>query len=239
MDGRAQVSRLTPETFEEKFSQTGFFITLGHQMARGQKSSGRTSVPWVPFAVSGRRSSFAPKRPIRRPSTDIGALLKKAFLLLSVFLPFFLLSACEKEPSASEIAKSRLESFQGFLRTKNSMGLMGVLTESSRRFVPALLKKTPGELAPILLSVKKEGIRIEALMRDPNPGAVVPKGTFVLVKEDGEWRVDLVATAGANSHEVALPGNSTRIVPSRLSKKQLDEAKRIFEASYKRSSGSK
>ncbi len=161
--------------------------------------------------------------------------MKKAFLLL----PFFLISACDQGPSASEIAKARLESFQDFLRTKNAIGLMGVLTESSRRFVPALLKKTPGKLAPVLLSTKQDGTRIEALMKDPNPGAIVSKGTYVLAKEDGEWRIDLVATAGANSHEVALPGNSTRIVPTRLSKKKFEEAKRLFEASYKRSSGSK
>jgi hypothetical protein len=125
------------------------------------------------------------------------------------------------------------------LRSKNGMGLMEILTEASRRFVPALLKKTPGKLPPLLLSVKQEGSRIEAEMRDPNPGAVVRKGTFILVKEDGEWRIDLLATAGINSREVALPGNSTRIVPARLSKKKLEEAKRLFEASYKRSSGSR
>ncbi|GEM_PF-3024797 len=172
---------------------------------------------------------------IRRESTTQGVLLKIILLLL----PFFLFAGCERENSAAEIASTRLESFQGLLRKKDGLGLMGILTESSRRFVPALLKKTPGEQAPLLLSVKRNGSRIEARMRDPNPGAIVPEGTFILVKEDGEWRIDLVATAGANSHEVALPGNSTRIVPTRLSKKKLEEARRIFEASYRRSSGSK
>ena len=35
-------------------------------------------------------------------------------------------------------------------------------------------------------------------------------GTYVLVREDGDWRVDLVETAGLNSREVALPGPSMK-----------------------------
>ncbi len=161
--------------------------------------------------------------------------MKKAVIL------FFLLifGACGGGPTADQIAASRLRAFQESLRAKDGMRLMGILTESSRRFVPALLRKTPGALPPVLLSAKREDSRIEALVRDPNPGATVSEGIYILAKEDGEWRIDLVATGGANSREKALPGPSTRIVPARISRKRMEEARRLFEASYKRSSGSK
>jgi hypothetical protein len=85
-----------------------------------------------------------------------------------------------------------------------------------------------------LLELEIEGSRATLAVRDPNPDAAAPGGDFVMRREDGRWRVDLIATAGKSARQRQLPGGGFRVTQTGLDPKTRFEAARAMEARYRR-----
>ncbi len=163
-------------------------------------------------------------------------LLPLLALLFSVLLP----SSCGQEqvlPSTRAIQK--LQAFKVCVAKGDKAGMIPLLTLQSRNVVSALPRKgNPDQPFEILKSWSKSPSEIRLQVRDPDPEAQNRTGTYVVVKEQGNWRIDLVATAGLNSEEVRLPGPSHRLVHKPMSdtrlREQVRQARRLMEASASR-----
>ena len=127
------------------------------------------------------------------------------------------LGACAGDDPAAEC----LARFRQAIAQRDSKAARACVTSASRRFV-AKLPDTKGT-APLEVVRRRQpyASRVELVVRDPHPDAQFSEGTFVVVREDGHWRIDLVETAGANLLETTLPGPSKpRFVPMPLTTAQ-------------------
>lgn len=147
---------------------------------------------------------------------------------LTLLLP----SSCADPALAA--AEDSLHRFHRALAQGDRGATRDSVTRGSRPYVRALPKLADASEPLRVVARRRENARVYLDVRDENPGAAVREGTYVVAKEHGEWRVDLILTAGANSHEEALPGPPTRIVPTDLHGEALLEAKRQMAENARR-----
>ena len=159
---------------------------------------------------------------------------------LLLLLSLCLWTSCGKqEPGPREQAIARLQAFKVCVAKGDRAGMVPLLSLQSRNVVEALPRKgridQPFE---VLDSWSRSPSEVRVQVRDPDVSAQNRVGTYVVVKEGGQWRIDLVATAGLNSEEFKLPGPSHRLVPKPMSGAQLREqvrrARQLIEASASR-----
>src|SRR5688572_29223850 len=141
------------------------------------------------------------KKTNRRPRTIAGLT---ALSLLGILY----LVAPKDEEGALAIA--RFDQWLSALRTGDRDGMRRLTTFESRAYVDALPLGRAGALPPEIAVHQLQRGRAVLRVKDRNPDAVAADGFFVLAREDGEWRVDLMETAGRNAREVDLPGAPTR-----------------------------
>ena len=148
--------------------------------------------------------------------------------LLAMFLP--------RENPEELRAQARFERFVEALCEGRRSSLRWLVTEECAPYVQHMgeLGRAKGKKPLELLSLELDGSRALARVRDPNPGAAAPEGEFVLVREGGEWKVDLIATAGRGARQQELPGSGFRVTQTGLSEKERFEAARAMEAKYRR-----
>lgn len=130
---------------------------------------------------------------------------------------------------------SRFRLWHQALARGDRPALARLMTEKSRAYLDHLPERSSSRHDARILEARREGSRVYLRVRDESPRAEVAEGTFVVVREDGEWRVDLLATAGRNSRETDIPGKApTRVVPVRLPEWRRRKAAAMFEARYRR-----
>ncbi len=152
------------------------------------------------------------------------------FLAILLLLP---LAACGN--AAFDQAEACLARFHSALVRGDAGAVRAELTDSSKRFVQALPKRLDSANQPLrVVHKRRDHSRIYLEVRDDNPGAKNPEGTYVVVKSGGVWRIDLLATAGKNNHVVWNKGPAQRWVPAALTSKQRARAQRAVEASHRR-----
>lgn len=147
----------------------------------------------------------------------------------SLTLALLPLAACGGDPDL-RAATATLRRFHRALVDRDLAALRDSLARGSRHF--ARLLPAPGNRSsrPLeILRARRENSRFYLEVRDENAGAAVREGTYVVVKESGDWRVDLVETAGHNAREHALPGSPTRLVPASLNRRQLEATRRALQ----------
>ena len=138
--------------------------------------------------------------------------LARALTLLSLAL-----AGCGPAPRAEDEVLARFEAFETALRADDVEALFDLVTRDS---LPALEAIQPG-------AARRRGpLRVDSVdLRDPSRGEVQAceedgdGATFVLVREAGTWRIDLVESV-ATTHGT-VPGEPS-ITPSGLEPAQID-----------------
>lgn len=144
-----------------------------------------------------------------------------------------LLSACVvlvacagEEARRGSAAMATVTAFETALRSGDRGELRRLVTAESRQAIEHLPLEAAASKAALQVvdATVRDG---DVLVRvcDPNAGAA--ESAFVVVKENGELRVDLVATAGLTARERALPGPRERVVSRRLTPAEQAEAEAI------------
>ena len=144
-------------------------------------------------------------------------------VLLVLLVPAAITAAVllQRDGDPSLEVVGRFEAWLSALRNRNKDELRRLSTHESRPYVDLLPADRAGPLPPQIAVHRLDRGRATLKVTDRNADASVQEGFFVLQREDGEWRVDLMETAGRNAREVNLPGppTRTRLVP-------LDEPRR-------------
>ncbi|PIE22598.1 MAG: hypothetical protein CSA62_11535 [Planctomycetota bacterium] len=133
-------------------------------------------------------------------------------------------------------ARLRFERFVNALCEGNRSSLRWLVSDECAPYVQhmAELDRAKGKQALELLSMDVDGARAIARVRDPNLGAGQQEGEFVLVREGGEWKVDLIASAGRGARQKALPGGSFRVTQTGLDARARFKAAQVMEAKFQR-----
>ncbi|MEZ5988234.1 MAG: hypothetical protein R3F30_03770 [Planctomycetota bacterium] len=135
--------------------------------------------------------------------------------LCALLVPVLLLPACGGPAAAAERdALACLASFRKALAAGDRAALRGLLTAESRRACDQLPRRSDDCGYEVLSTRSLSPSEVRVRLRDGDPEASDREGVYVVVREDGRWVVDLVATAGLNKVERALPGPATRVVPA-------------------------
>jgi hypothetical protein len=147
------------------------------------------------------------KKHSRRPRTITGLLGLALLGVLYLVVP-------RADPEGG-VAIARFDEWLSALRGGDREGMRRLTTVESRVFVDHLPLDKAGSVPPDIAVHRLERGRAVLRVKDRSPDAVAADGFFVMQREDGEWRVDLMETAGRNAREVDLPGapTRTRIVP--------------------------
>ena len=160
--------------------------------------------------------------------------------LLTAFLVVTLWTSCGQAPAPPQAkAVAKLQSFKVCVAKGDKAGMIPLLSLESRHVVEALPRRGNADQPfEILDSWSKSPSEVHVKVRDPDPKAQNRTGTYVVVKEQGSWRIDLVATAGLNSEEVRLSGPSHRLVQKPMSgaalRDQVRQARQLMEATASR-----
>ncbi len=110
--------------------------------------------------------------------------------------------------------------YQDALFAGDRAGLRAVLSRESRQLIPHLpMHRTTGKQRLVVVAHERRDPEILLTVRDPNSGDA--ERTFVLVREDGQLRVDLVATTAFNHERRFNPNGSVRIDPRRMTPDEL------------------
>ncbi len=123
-----------------------------------------------------------------------------------------LLASCAGE-SAEQLARASFTRFQQALFGTDRTQLAQVLTRESRQAIEQLdfarlRTKRPLEVT----AVRVRGASCFVEVRDPNRNHEL--ATFVVVRQSGQWRVDLIASVGMGN---TPGGRETRITPRQFS----------------------
>ena len=133
------------------------------------------------------------------------------------------LAGCSAEPAVIDAARRTFHSYQEALVQADTRKLRRVLARESRVLVPHIPFERARDAKPlVILGAEQQPPRVLLAVSDPNDGD--RETTFVLVKEDGDLRVDLVATTAFNHKKVAAANPGQQLSPRSLS---VDELARI------------
>lgn len=130
----------------------------------------------------------------------------------SWLLPLLALAACAGEGEPEAAARAAFESFQDALFRGDRGMLAKTLGKASLAALDQIpLERSEGKLRLVVTGVRAFPPEYEVQIRDPNERD--QPGTFVVVREDGRYVVDLVATAGFHRVLDANAKRSFRIEP--------------------------
>lgn len=133
------------------------------------------------------------------------------------------LTACEPGPHPDTAAACALvERFEQALRNSDRAALSEVITVDSRPALDALAAAKitdPVRLQVLGATARSDGVlvRVQDSKGDSDAG-------FIVVRENGELRIDLVASAGLTARERPLEGGATRQVVRPLTPAQRAQA---------------
>ncbi len=137
-------------------------------------------------------------------------------------LAFALFSSCSRSDGDAAAARAAFDSFQAAAIAGDRDALAGVVTRESRPAIEQIDLDALGKRQRLLVEGTKRPTsgRFEFRVRDPRATPPDRSSMFVVVREAGQWRVDLVDTLLAN--QVVHSGNGTRIVPGGLDRQRID-----------------
>lgn len=127
----------------------------------------------------------------------------------------------------TERAQALVAQFEQAVRAGNRALVRELVTFESRAAVDAMaLLPQPAKAALVIAGTTSKGLAQHVRVRDPNERD--RNSTFVVVPENGDLRIDLVATAGLTAREVfAQDAAATRTVIRPLTPAQLEAAGRL------------
>lgn len=145
-----------------------------------------------------------------RPADSKG--MTRHTIALRWLLPILALGACAGEGEAEAAARAAFEGFQDALFRGDRGALAKTLCKASLAALDQIpLDKSAGKQRLVVTGVRAFPPEYEVQIQDPNESD--QPGTFVVVREDGRYVVDLVATVGFHRVLDASAKRSFRIEP--------------------------
>lgn len=142
---------------------------------------------------------------------------------MSLCLALATLGACGA--SHARDAEAVFAEFQAALLRGDAMAVRRLLARNSVEVADHLPYERIRTQAPVqVLGVRLNDGEIHVHVADPNQGG--RRTRFVLVREDGALRVDLVATTAYNVDERHVPGAQPRFVPVPVDPREVERAVR-------------
>lgn len=136
------------------------------------------------------------------------------------------LTACSQDTAPESAATAAFERFQDALFAGDRPALAALLTHESRTTLDQVpMDAGTGKQRLQVIGVKAFPPEYEIAIRDPNDGGRT--GTFVVVREDGRYVVDLVASAGHHRVEDPTAKRSWHIEPRALAPHERAQAEAI------------
>lgn len=131
------------------------------------------------------------------------------------------LTSCGENHESSALAA--FDRFQTALFARDEDAVRNVLTRESRQIVPHLPWDRVATQQPLeALGCNVVNGRYWIEVRDPNQNDEL--ATYVVVREDSHWRVDLIESTRFNHREIALPGPAMTLRPKALTDVEIAEA---------------
>jgi hypothetical protein len=131
-------------------------------------------------------------------------------------------AAAAEQQEAVQVFKT----FQGALFRSETATIRRLLTRQSRRFAHTLARQQLTGRQPLqVLGTSQVRNQLRVHVRDPNDGD--RESFFVLVKEDGSIRVDLVATTAYNKVERRRPGPREVVRQKRLTPREIEKIRAL------------
>ena len=141
--------------------------------------------------------------PFRVPPTRRGALLAASVVVLPTAVLVALLAGCDDDPAAFPAR------FDAALATGDARAVAALVTAATRPIVRAAMATAPAG-SPLKLTAPGQRTEVVAVrtgtasaVLDVRAGAETRQ--WVLVREDGAWRLDLMATSSRRPWERAAP----------------------------------
>lgn len=136
-----------------------------------------------------------------------------------------LVSGCTPEVTPEMVAQQRFEEFQDALFQRDRSALHKLVCNDARRAIPGLCKASlSGRKRLVVTGVTRQAHEYRVHVEDPNR-ASAEEVFYVLTKEDGHMRVDLLTTMRylgrrTGARRVSRPA----LVPGKLSRAQIEQA---------------
>ncbi len=131
-------------------------------------------------------------------------------------------AAAAEQQQAVEV----FEAFQGALFGGETATIRRLLTRESRQFTAAIRRQPLAGRQPLeVLGTSKVRHQLRVYVKDPNDGG--RESFFVLVREDGSIRVDMVATTAYNREEHRRPGPREIVRQKRLTQREIERIRAI------------
>jgi len=131
---------------------------------------------------------------------------------------------CSQSAAAAEQqqAVKVFETFQDALFQGRPTTIRRLLTLESRQFAAAICRRQIAGRRPLeIVGTSKVRHQLRVHVRDPNDSG--RESFFVLVKEDGSVRVDMVATTAYNKEEHRRPGPREIVRQKRLTRREIEK----------------
>ncbi len=130
------------------------------------------------------------------------------------------LQACSPAAAEEHRAVQVFRAFQAALFRGEVASIRPLLTRKSRQFARAIANQRLEGRQPLeVLGTSKVRHQLRVHVKDPNDGG--RESFFVLVREDGRIRVDLLATTTYNKEERRRPGPREIVRQRRLSQREI------------------
>jgi hypothetical protein len=141
-------------------------------------------------------------------------------------------AGARRDDSIIEAARRAFDGYQDALFAADRQRLREALSAKSRELVPEIPFERVREKARLrVVDAVARPPQVLVAVEDPNQGG--KECTFVLVREDGELRVDLVATTAYNHEERPAEQPGPRIAPRELSPDELARIRSLEPESFR------
>lgn len=147
---------------------------------------------------------------------------------LALVVLALLFQGCSQSAAAAEQQQARevLGSFQDALFQGKPATVRRLLTLQSRQFAPAICRRPVAGRQPLeIVGTSKVRHQLRVHVRDPNDDN--RESFFVLVKEDGRVRVDMVATTAYNKAEHRRPGPREVVRQKQLTRREIEKIRAV------------
>ena len=138
------------------------------------------------------------------------------------------LSSCQPAgPTAVEAAAAGFRSFQDALFARDATRLRSLVCADAREAIPGLLQADLTTRQPLTIShVTRQDYEFRIHVRDPNRPATGEDAFYIVTKEDGQMRVDLISTARYQSRTTHRKLARPTLVPNGMGPQAVEAAAR-------------
>ena len=160
------------------------------------------------------------------------SLSRSLLYLTAGAIGIFAITDSDRDKPIVEAARQAFDAYQDALFSGDRRGLRRVLAASSREVVPHIpFERAQGQQRLTVVGAETRLPQVLLSVEDPNQGG--RKSTYVLVKEDGELRLDLLATTAYNHEERPAAHPGPRFTPGELDPDQIAEIRSRRPGSFR------